>query len=732
MPHFNGSRLRMFSFSRKYDLLHYEICFFLNFVILFTFNFDKNVATAMHQATLNLQDSYSDTDLSTNQLSNANSLNNQLNHQLLNNQSNLDNLSIDTNFVQNKPQNSDQSSHLNQPIILPNFQDQSNLWSLQLDKSIQNSNQNLDYSNPSTLVPTSINQNLNPSVPFINSQTISNSLNSPTHHNSHHNSQSSISSHSNQSPRPSYNENSNNQFNSNHIYNENNYKNSNINHHNINHNLGANQNSNTNNNNNQFNQNSIVHPVNSQFKKMPDINSFNSINHNLFGNHIGNVFPPVLPSNSKLRINTDSSSDMVSFKNKNAFNVRKSLKTNLKDNPLPNFLLTNKRNIQSNNWQQIGTQLNSKLNGFNSNEDVFKTDYPTNKFIPNRMQTDDYEESGEDDGLKNNNVNSNMNGNFPSTQNDSGDEDNFSDAFNSNNDLDHPSPLNTNNESTNKKKNLNSVDPMNLLLYNKLNQQNLEGKTKMMNSNGLQQSNNPNQPYYVILPQLPASNPYDDLFDSAIDSNPPPQHQKRRKSTSKQQGKLSWWHRLLPERLRPQINQQTTSSETSSEENQSDDGMKYKDTKFKNSYLKAPSSENDLFTEVYGTGLQPNLPLPVFQPMSAAQLLQTLPYQQTGYHTGNGNGMLGLPPSASSFGGGSSLFSGIDGEPSEEEAAAEEDAEDEEGHSSSQSPTLADRMKNWWKNIFKSSSSDKEKTNNQHDHNARKAASKLSPKILII
>ena len=90
--------------------------------------------------------------------------------------------------------------------------------------------------------------------------------------------------------------------------------------------------------------------------------------------------------------------------------------------------------------------------------------------------------------------------------------------------------------------------------------------------------------------------------------------------------------------------------------------------------------------------------------------------------------MLGLPGGSSSSL--ASLYpTGAEGEPSEEEAAAEEDAEEEEGHSSSQSPTLADRMKHWWKNIFKSG--EKSEKNAQQEHHARKAASRLTPKLLI-
>ena len=285
-------------------------------------------------------------------------------------------------------------------------------------------------------------------------------------------------------------------------------------------------------------------------------------------------------------------------------------------------------------------------------------------------------------------------------------------------------------DNSNKKKNLNSVDPMNLLLYNKFNQLNsADGKGKLLNSNQFQSGNGANsQPYYVIVPQIPANTPFEEILESgSFDSNPPlHQQQKRRKSKDKPAQKLSWWHRLLPQSLRPQPPATAVSNEQSSEENASD-SSRYKDTKFKSSYLKAP--ESDLFTEVYGTGLQPNIPLPVFQPMNTAQLLQTLPYQQAaGFHT-PGGGMLGLPGGSSSSL--SSLYpTGVDGEPNEEEAAAEEDAEEEEGHSSSQSSTLADRMKNWWKNIFKSGEKS-EKSQQQQEHNARKAVSRLTPKILI-
>lgn len=759
----NGQRSRMFSFSRKCDLIHYESCLILNFVLLF--HTLTNVATL--QTTLNLQDSF--TELASNQLTNqlsnqisnqfsnqlpnqlTNQLSNQLNDQYsqsaasLNNQTDLDSLqnSIEHNLMNNN--NNDQFKKSNDQAsnapILPNFQDhQSNIWSLRLDKPIQQ-NSNLDYSNPSTLLPASLNPSL--SSPFISSQTISNSLSNSLHSSS----PSSMSSLSTlQSPRPFNNENPTN-FNSNYspnnIYNNENGPNMN---HNMNHNLNPNLNTLSSNNNlnhnmkhnlntNAFNNHQMNHPMNQQsnqnvlgrpvnaYKKTAS--DINSINHNLFGNAF--ISLANLPSTSKLRINTDT--DMLNFKKKNAFQARKNFRS--KDsNSLPNFLLaTNKRNIPTaGNWP-IGSSVNAKLN---TNDDVFKTDYPMNKFIPNRMQTDDYEDSGDED-LKNNNANLNGNNFQSSNPNDSGDEENFSEAFNSgNNDLD--SPIATNNESSNKKKTLNSVDPMNLLLYNKLNQLNSAdstgtstGKNKLLNANFASSNANSNQPYYVILPQMPTNslNSLDDIFDTGLDSNPPihPQ-QKRRKSTAKP-AKLSWWQRLLPERLRPQTNANTASGEaTSSEENQSNESSRYKDTKFKNSYLKAPDT-GDLFTEVYGTGLQPNVPLPVFQPMS--QLYQTLPYQNAGTNYHNG-AVLGLSGSS-----GSPLFghTGLgDGEPSEEEAAAEEDAEEEEAHNNANS-TFGDRMKNWFKNIF-GKSSPGSNTNNQPENARKSSASKISPKILMI
>lgn len=704
----------MFSFPRKYDLLHYEFCLALNFVILLSFNIE-NVHSSL-QAALNLQDSFSE--LSSNQLaggqnSAGNSLAGQLihlNHQQLANQSGLD----------SQPGSNADQHPLAQPMILQNFQDQNGLWSMQMDKSsMQAPNQNLDYQ--STLLPSlGAGQFMNAQSMGSQAAPLSGSFdyNNPLI-NSIHNSSPSISSLSTfQSPRPFMNaENPSSNFNGNSIYNDN------PNHHNHHRPLARDS-------PHSANSASITVQPSGGFKKITlpsDMGALNSIGHqNLFGNVLAN-----LPSNSKLRINTADSADVLSFK-KNAFNARKSqLRANLKEsNPLPNFLLANKRNIPSNNWPAISTQLNSQLNSklnLNSNEDAFKaTDYASNKFIPDRMQNDDEYESGDDEsGLKNNaNMNSNMN-----PPNDSGDDENFSNQFNSNNDLDAPGgPMPG--ENSNKKKNLNSVDPMNLLLYNKFSQLS-DGKGKILNSNQFPSSasnNGNNQPYYVILqPPLQANTPFEDILESgAFDTNPPVhQQQKRRKSKDKPAQKLSWWHRLLPQSLRPQPPPAPASNEQSSEENASD-SSRYKDTKFKNSYLKAP--ESDLFTEVYGTGLQPNIPLPVFQPMNTAQLLQTLPYQQAaGFHTPSG-GMLGLPGGSSSSL--SSLYpTGAEGEPSEEEAAAEEDAEEEEGHSSSQNPTLADRMKNWWKNIFKSG--EKSEKSNPQEHNARKAASRLTPKILL-
>lgn len=728
----------MFSFSRKYDLLHYERCLLLNFLILLLSAAIENVHCSL-QAALNLQDSFAE--LSSNQLSSSqNAMNSPLTGQLLhhinqhhhqqqqqqqlNNQTGLDNPpgsfdqhqldqhQLEQNHLLSGKSNAEQLP-ISQPMVMQNFQDQNGLWSMQLDKSAQNSNPSMDYG--PTLLPS-----LSPAQ-FLNSQNMAGNLpltgsfdyNSPLANSIHYNSSPSISSLSTfQSPRPftanNRNENHSSNFNANSIYND-----PNQNHHN--HHSRSHHSSNT---------ASITVQPSGGFKKISLPSDLGTLNHNLFGN----MLPPLanLPSNSKLRINTADSADVLSFKKKNTFNARKSqMRSNLKEsNPLPNFLLTNKRNIPANSWPQISTQLNSQLSSklnLNSNEDTFPKvpDYATNKFIPDRMQNDDEYESDEESGLKNN---ANMNGNM-NTPNDSGDDENFSNTFGSNNDLEPPGgPMTSDN--SNKKKNLNSVDPMNLLLYNKFNQLNsADGKGKMLNSN------QNNQPYYVILPQpIPANTPFEDILENgSFDANPPVhQQQKRRKSKDKPAQKLSWWHRLLPQSLRPQPPAPAASSHEQSSEENASDSSRYKDTKFKSSYLKAP--ESDLFTEVYGTGLQPNIPLPVFQPMNTAQLLQTLPYQQAaGFHT-PGGGMLGLPGGSSSSL--SSLYpTGAEGEPNEEEAAAEEDAEEEEGHSSSQNPTLADRMKNWWKNIFKSG--EKSEKSQQQDHHSRKAASRLTPKILI-
>ena len=211
----------MFSFSRKYDLLHYEFCLALNFVILLCFNIE-NVHASL-QAALNLQDSFSE--LASNQLSSsqmsaqmagqsaANSaLAGQLihlNHQQLNNQSSLDNAP------------GSEQHPLAQPMIMQNFQDQNGLWSMPLDKSSLPS-PNLDY--PSTLLPT---LSAGQFAQALGQSAGSFDYNNPLA-NSMHNSSPSISSLSTfQSPRPFNNENHNPNFNANPIYNDS----PNINHH---------------------------------------------------------------------------------------------------------------------------------------------------------------------------------------------------------------------------------------------------------------------------------------------------------------------------------------------------------------------------------------------------------------------------------------------------------------------------------------------------------------------